>query len=147
MHVKAGDPITAAGVFLNSPGTLGAGGLNGFAVFSDDGQTLLGSTPTDNNLFATGGWRFKDMSVQIPEQDTDRFVQVLIAHNGYDVSPSTPYTIIGGTGTATYSVFSGGYNNSGHRRSAFASISSFPSSLDPATHGTLTEYMPLVALA
>lgn len=147
MPVKANTPVQAVGVFLNSAGTAGTGGLNGFAVYSDDGQTLLGSTTTDNSLYETGGWRFKDLASPIPAQDSDRMVQVLIALNGYDAAPSVPFSIVGGTGGSSYSVYSGGYNKAGHRRSAFATISSFPATFNPTSHGTVTEYLPLVALA
>lgn len=147
MYVPANKPLVAAGVFCNTAGTLGAGGLNGFAVYSDDGQTQLASTPTDDTLYATGGWRFKDFSAPIAAQNDPYFVHLLIAINGYLAAPSTLYSICGGSGGNTYSVYSGGYNKPNHRRSVFATISSFPASFNPTSHGTITEYMLLAALA
>lgn len=147
MYVPANTPLVAAGVFCNTAGTAGAGGLNGFSVYSDDGQTQLASTPTDDTLYATGGWRFKDFSVPMASRSTAYFVNLLIAINGYLAAPSTIYAVIGGSGGNTYSVYSGGYGKPNHRRSAFATISSFPASFNPASHGTITEYMPLAALA
>lgn len=147
MYIPAGKAVSAAGVFCNTAGTPGAGGLNGFSLYSDDGQTQLGSTPTDDTLYATGGWRFKDFSSPLAAQDTPRFVHLLVAINGYAVGPSIPYTVTGGSGSNTYSVYSGGYNKPNHRRSVFATIESFPASFNPASHGTITEYLPLVALA
>lgn len=147
MYVPANTPLVAAGVFCNTAGTPGVGGLNGYSVYSDDAQTQLASSPTDNNLYATGGWRFKDFSSPVAAQSDPYFVQLLIAINGYVAAPSTLYSICGGSGGNTYSVYSGGYNKPNHRRSVFATISSFPASFDPTSHGTITEYMLLAALA
>lgn len=146
MYVPAGELAVAAGVFINTVGTVTTGGVNGFALYTDDGQTRIGTTPSDDNLYTVGGWVFKDFDTGLTDNPDGQFVQLLIAINGYSVPPSVPFAQVGGTGTATYSVFSGGYVVLGHRRSAIASLSSFPASFDPATHGTLTEYIPLVAL-
>lgn len=135
-------PIAVVATVVIGAGTLGAGGLNGYSVYSDAGA-LLGSTVSDDALWSTPGWRVKALSATIPGQGADRFVIVGMTVNGYVVAPSIPYIVMGpssGDGL-------GGGNGVTNRRSFFTGgIASWPASINPATEGTTSNYLPLVAI-
>ncbi len=143
IFVPAGKAITAVGVLINSVGGLSGGGLNGYAVY-DDAGTLLQTTPSDNNLFTSVGWRFKNLNAVIPAQSADRFVRVHTNVQGYSALPSSMYAVVA---PSSGEAFNGGYNMPNHRRSVYENaLSSFPASFNPATYGTPYEYLPLIAL-
>lgn len=144
IFVPAGKAITAVGIFVRSVGTLGTGGLNGFAIYSDAG-VLVETTASDDSLYTATGWRFLVLNSVIPAQTSDRFVRVHRAVSGYSSAPLVMYAVCG---TSTESVFFGGYGVPNHRRVVYTgNISSWPASFDPVTYGTVTEYLPLMALA
>lgn len=143
IFVPAGNAITAVGVFIRNVGTLGAGGLNGFAIYDDNG-TFVESTASDDTLYTTLGWRFLTLNSVIPAQGTDRFVRVYRAVNGYSGLPNTFYVQIG---TGSNTPLLGGYNVPNHRRTVYTNGEvSWPASFNPLTFGTLTEYVPLIGL-
>lgn len=140
MFVPGGKAVTAVLVAVNTAGTLGAGGLNGFAVYSDDGTAQLGITPTDNRLWDSVGWRTASLGMPIAAQSADAYVRVVVAVNGYTASPYIPYAVIGAS--------DGLFLNRQSRRTAYlGGLSVFPASFNPATYGTLTNYLPFIGLA
>jgi len=143
MFVPAGKAITAAGVLLEAGGSVGAGGLNSFAIY-DDAGTLVAATPTDDTLFTSSGWRFKDFSSPIAAQGSDRFVRVHANVSGYSSLPTAMYSIVTPSSGAA---FNSGYNMPNHRRSVYTSaVSSFPASFTPSSYGNVYQYLPLLAL-
>ena len=145
IFVPANRQIVGMGTIVRTAGTLGAGGVNGFAVYEDDG-TLAASTVSDDNLWTSTGWRTKAFASPIAAQSSDRFVYGCMLHNGYSASPGILYNILGNGVTG---VSGGGYGVPNHRRFFYNnSVSSWPASFDPATYGIEPAgYMPLIALA
>lgn len=142
VFVPAGKPITAFGALVSSAGTVGAGGLNGFSVYTDSG-TLVASTPNDNTLWQSTGWVTKALSSPIAASANDRFVYAALSVEGYSGQPNICYSQ-----TAVYLTDVGGGYQVSHRRSFPISISSWPASFDPATYGNSAGgYIPLIALA
>lgn len=145
IFVPAGTPIAGIGTIVRTAGTLSGGGENSFAIYEDNG-TFDASTVTDNNLWATAGWRTKTFTTPIAAQGIDRFVFAGIMVNGYSSVPYVLYNVQGGGITGTTG---GGYNVVNHRRSFYLNgASSWPGSFTPATYGNdPTGYVPLIALA
>lgn len=143
VFVPAGRPIIGAGTVVHIAGTVGSGGDNGFAIYTDAGS-LVASTSPDNTLWTADGWRTKAFSSPIAAQTSDRFVYAVIGVYGYSSLPFILYCTIGpGSGSA----LSGGYNVTTRRNFYNSSTPSWPASFDPATYGSTTDYLPLIALA
>lgn len=138
--VPATKAITKVGMVITAAGTLGAGGLNGFAFYADDGATKLGESLDDDNFWAVTGERSVNMQANIAAQSTGRFVRCLANVEGYSVGPSVAFA------QAQHSaVFNGSATL--QRRSAFTSpVSSWPATINPDTLGTPTEFLPLIFL-
>lgn len=141
--VPAFKAITKAAIFVTTVAT-GTATLAGFAVYSDDGQTLLGQA-VDNNVFLATGLPEVTLATPIAAQDTGRFVRVLVSSN-YSANPECIFVIDGGPA-------SGVVWNSGPaiRAAYFNPVSSFPASFDPSTGSvfsgwTPTNYMPIILL-
>lgn len=141
VFVPAGKAINAIGTCVYVAGTVGAGGLNGYAIYTDAG-VLVTSTPNDDNLFTATGWAIKVLASPIAAQTSDRFVYCALSSKGYSSSPQVPYVV----GSPAY-LNGGGYGVTGGRRSFYTFDSSWPASFNPTTYGDSTSgYMPLVAL-
>lgn len=140
--VPAGNPIATAGMVVTVAGTVGAGGLNAVAIYSDDGQILLGQTVDDDNFWASTGLRTVAMQAAIPAA-IGRFVRVIVNIDGYSSVPNVAYAVPADTAGATI-------NGTGslQRRSAFRSayVGSFPATVDPNSLGTPTNFLPFVVL-
>lgn len=142
VFIPAGKAINAIGTMVHTAGTGGAGGLNGFAVYTDSG-TLVTSTTDDDTMWQSAGWVIKTLSSPIAAQGSDRFVYVGVACRQHSLAPIIAYCQF----TATGLVAGGGYLVSGGRRSFYNSISSWPASIDPATYGNDPGgYLPLTAV-
>lgn len=141
--VPAGNPITKVGMVITVAGAIGAGGLNAVAIYADDGQTLLGQTPDDDTFWASTGLRSLDLQAPIPAAPGGRFVRVIVNVDGYSAAPSVAYCVpadtAGGTLNGTGSL---------QRRSAYkgAYAGSFPTTVDPDTLGTPTNFLPFIVL-
>ena len=138
--LPAGNAITNVHAYVDSSGTLGGGSTNGFAVYTDAG-VLVASTVSDNNLWASTGWRTSTFSSPIAAQSTGRFVYVGLLVNGYSSPPSISWLdtqadrfVSGGLGTNRRSM----YNDS---------QASFLASFNPASYGTLNQLIPIVGLS
>jgi hypothetical protein len=142
--VPAYKTITKAATFITTAAT-GAATFAGFAVYSDDGQTLLGQG-TDNTVFLTTGLPEIAMASSIAAQASGRFVHVLVTSNYSGSAPNCPFSIDGGPANGIV------WNSGPVIRSAyFNSITSFPATIDPATGAGLsgwtpTNYMPIILL-
>jgi hypothetical protein len=140
VFVPAGSTIHALGTIVTIGGTLGAGGINGFAVYDDSGN-LVGTTANNNSMWTTSGWVVKTLTTPIAAQSAGRFVYAVASCNGYSSSPQIRYLQNEGALTD-----GGGYLVT-IRRSFFNSISSWPASVNTASYGTPgSGYIPLIAL-
>jgi len=140
VFVPAGNAINAVGAIVHTAGTVGAGGLNGFAIYTDAG-VLVASTANDDSQWQTPGWLVKTLGSPIAAQGADRFVYVGISNQGYSADPSVVYCVTEDAITA-----GGGYLVS-NRRCFYNGISSWPASFNPASYGNSPGgYLPFVAL-
>lgn len=138
IFVPAGKAIAKVGAVLNTGGTLGTGGENSFGIYTDAG-VFVASTPSDNSMWQTAGWVVRTLTTAIAAGLADRFVIVSGLVNGYTVAPRATYCIHGAAGD--------GLNSAGHFRTYYRyGVVSWPASFTPATYGTLTSYLPLLAL-
>ena len=138
MWVPGGVTITGAGAMTTSPPTVGAGGENSFAIYDNSGNKVT-QTVTDNALWTTGGWRFKDFPTPIASQTAGRFVYLGFTSNGLSGSLTFMFA-------HTLADHINGGKTAGHIRSVFfASRTSWPSTL-LASSGTTYAYLPLVVL-
>lgn len=138
--VPANNAITNLSAYVSTAGTLAAGGVNGFAIYTDAGS-LVAQSATDNSLWASTGWRTKALSSVIAAQAADRFVYGCFLVSGYSGSPhilwnSTQDGVVGSS--------PGGTNK---RSFYLTGQSSFPASFNPATVGTTNGFMPLIGLS
>lgn len=140
--VPANNAISSVSAYVQAVGTLGAGGTNGFAVYTDSG-TLVSSTTSNNNLWTSTGWRTGTFSSAIAAQNTGRFVYVCLLVVGYSADPNILFHSLssdlmngpspGTTGKRAF--YDGGGNTN------------FPASFNPATIGTTHTFIPLFGLA
>lgn len=140
--VPANKPITAIGIFVTIPGSVGSGN-NGFAIYDDDGAFVAG-TVSDNNLWTVDhDWSIKALAAPIAAQSSGRFVRVVSVASGTD-----PWILYWTQGSAEL-LMQGGYGVTNHRR-AIASVAdfsaSFPSTIDLET-GSTFDFLPLIVLA
>lgn len=144
MLVPAGKAITNCVSAVHAAGTLGGGGENGMAVYTDAG-VLVAQTASDNNLWTTTGPKVKALTAPIAAQAADRYVYVGIMVNGYSGNPF--FMFIAGSSGAL--MFNGGFG-SGKRRvlTNAGSSSAWSASFNPATDGgTGAGFMPFLALS
>ena len=141
--VPAFKAITKAAIFVTTAAT-GTATLAGFAVYSDDGQTLLGQA-VDNNVFLATGLPEVALASPIAAQNTGRFVRVLVSSN-YSANPECIFVLDGGPASGVI------WNSGPAIRAAFFNpVSSFPALFDPSTGAafsgwTPTNYMPIILL-
>ncbi len=140
IFIPAGKAIGVAATVVTDAGTLGAGGGNCFCVYDDSGN-LVASTPTDDTLWATTGWRIGTFSTPIPAQTADRFVYASPFCVGYSSAPYIPYNVVANT-----ALLYTGYNKPNHRRAFYANAGSPPASFDPTSYGSDSNYLPFIAL-
>ena len=87
VYVPPGLAIAKIGTFVKTAGVLGAGGTNGFAIVSDDGQTLHYST-LDDNLWTVAGERSKLLGGSaIAAQPVGKYYRVQIGVHNYTTPP------------------------------------------------------------
>lgn len=144
MWVPAGQAINGVSTYVKTAGTVGGGGVNGFAIYTDAG-VLVDSTPSDNTLWSTIGWRSKAFSTPIAAQSSGRFVYTAFLINGYSGGPTMSFSTIA---DAQFGILSGGYTGVTSRRVFYQTgLSAFPSSFNPATFGTTTGFIAIFGLA
>lgn len=140
--VRAGKPVVKVAMVVTTAGVVGVGGLNAFSFYTDDAQQMIGVTPIMNDFWAATDLRELYLQSPIPASENGRFIRVLPNVDGYSSAPSVAYVVPVGNSGATI-------NGPGiRRRSAFKNpyASSFPSSFDPGSLGTPTNFLPLILL-
>lgn len=111
-----------------------------FAIYEEDGTGMV-ATPGDATLWASAGWRWKNLTSPIAASSVDRFV-----YAGYFVNDITNGRMVyRNSGSA---LLKGGINGSEARRSIIATgITAPPASFDPATFGSNEgAYLPFIFL-
>jgi hypothetical protein len=141
LWIPAGKPITTCWSSVAGAGTLGAGGVNGFAIYDDAGN-LVSSTVDDNNLWATQGVRSKALPAQIAAQNSDRYVYLAMRITGYTAPPTHPFCQGQAGGQLLDGLFGGG-----RRRGVVLSGSTWASTIDTANGASPSGYTPFLALA
>lgn len=137
VFVPAGMAISKIGTIVKTAGTLDAGGLNGFAIWSEDGQTQIFTSST-NNIWTTNG----NVSVNlggaaIAAQATDKYYWCGFASKGYSVAPVMLYHVLDPVLV----------DASAFRRSFYSGDISWPATFNPATHGNPSSgYIPMILL-
>jgi hypothetical protein len=141
LPIPAGKPITTCWGSVVGVGTVGAGGVNGFAVYDDAGN-LLSSTVDDNNLWTVGGVRSKPLPAAIAAQSSDRYVYLAMRITGYSAPPTHPFC----QGQAGGQLLDGLFG-AGRRRGVVLSGSSWAGTIDTATGTSPSGYTPFLALS
>jgi len=140
MWVPPNQAIALVGMAVTTAGTVGAGGLNGFALYSDDGATKLGESVNADSMWTVTGLRTVAMTTPIASQSAGRFVRVLANITGYSGTPSIAYAEPVSEATLNGTA-------SGTRRTAFTSVvTSWPSTITPDTLGTAVNFLPFIVL-
>lgn len=146
--VPAGKAITTLWVCVGIAGSyLASSGRPNQLALSDDDGNLLSLTPDDNTLYTVQGWRSGTLVSPQAAQATPRWVYVALTvgdMTGLQLRyPTTASTFVGSTDANT---INGGPEP--RRRSMYVNgLSALPSAFDPTTYGTVTPYLPLVALS
>lgn len=135
--VPAGAVIAKVGAFVRVGGTVGAGGLNGFAIYSDAG-ILIWSSASDDTMWAAAGEVSKAVTPNIAAQLGGTWYRVAISVRGYSVAPSFPFVDF---------VDVSALSDAGNYRSRYraAAYSAWPATVTPATdlQATLGYMVPL----
>lgn len=143
MRLPAGIGVTGCGVYVDTAGTVGAGGENRMGVYDAAGNQL-GVTLTNNNQWINGqAWATADLVAPIASSASDRYLYLLFVVNGYTAPPRCLFpTGAGGTappinlGKGTVprrAIFNGG-------------AATLPASFTPGTFGSATNFLPLCGL-
>lgn len=141
--VPANKSISKVAVFVTTAAA-GTATLAGFGIYADDGQTLLGATTHDNNLFLATGRREATVASLIAGQGAGRFVRVLMTANYSTSSPSVSF--------AQDATSDAAYNGGTGIRTAFHSaLSSFPATFNPSSGAgvpgwTPNQFIPIILL-
>lgn len=134
--VPANVAINKISFYITNLGLMLLTGTSGVAVYSEAGA-MLGSV-INTALFGTLGWRTATLSSTIAAQSTSRYVWVGIMAN---VTTSPVISSI------NFTPSNGGVSTT-HRKSISATgVATFPSSITPATYGSLENDTPLLALS
>lgn len=148
LPVPAGKALTKLWVAVGEPGSYAAssGKPNRLAI-ADDTSTILSLTPIDNTLYTVEGWRQATLITPQSAQSTPRWVYVgLIVGDMTNLKLRYPTHASSFIGTSETTTLNGGPAT--RRRAMYANgLSALPTSFDPATYGTVTAYMPLVAIS
>jgi len=136
--VPAGKSINGLCVYVHAAGTYGGSGWNGGVVYDDTG-VQIGITPNIPTLWGTEGWCDADLAAPIPAQPAGRFVLVGILSNDYS---GLQFAF---AATATL-VTNGGHGVMNRRHFYESGVAVPPASIDPATYGTATGYIPAIGL-
>ncbi|HEX7963989.1 MAG TPA: hypothetical protein VF466_05385 [Candidatus Saccharimonadales bacterium] len=143
MWIPYGAPVRFAGVGIDTPPTGAPSNDNGVVIYSDDGQTQLG-TILDPNFWnvAGAGWQWGTLSTPVAG---GQFVRVAILINGWS-GASLFYLNVDRGGSAD-KVINGG-RDSAQRRAIFNNgVNTFPATFTPTSYGIANEYLPLIGLA
>lgn len=143
VYVPAHKLITGAAVYVGVAGTTpGSTNASGYALYSDDGATRLAITANDYTLFTSTGWRPKAFTGTVAAQSAGYYARLAMIHSCSGTAPGFGYGPSLGTALLNGMVPSGT-----HRRAVFAlSTTTFPTSFNPATFGTLDNPVLFIGL-
>jgi hypothetical protein len=121
--VEPGNPINGAYCFTtDDTAAVGAGGLNGFAVYPAAGGAKLGNSVSDDAMWTTHGKVDKPISgIATPGVRTAYWV--LVSVRGYSDPPTFDFLNMGGSGAQSTAIKFGKYRGGGY--------TDWPSTLDP----------------
>lgn len=143
--VRAGRQINTVKTDVRVAGTAGAGGLNGFALYSDDFTTLLWNSVSDDTMWLAAGEVAKavtgalaGLTNRTPAADT--WFRVGISARGHTAQPNFPFANFSGSSALT---------DLGSYRCRYraAAYSAWPASIVPATDlSGVTGFVPPVLI-
>lgn len=147
MPIPAGKAINKVWIAVSTAGSYSANGVpNQLGVWDDTGA-LLSLTPDNPALYTSNGWRSGTLTTPIASSGTPRFCYVgfiLGGMTGVQLFYPSSASLVGAT--AEGNIINGG--NETKRRAAYlTSQTSLPSSFTPSSVGTVTAYIPLVAIS
>lgn len=137
IYVPANTAINGAATYVNSAGSTVGAGIQGFSVYEESG-TLVASV-SSNTIFTSTGWRSAAFSSPVAAQGSGRFVYVGFVCN----LTSAPTTAGAGTGAPA---FNGGVSVTNRRCFYASGVTSWPSSITVASHGTISNQTNLVGI-
>jgi hypothetical protein len=147
LPLPAGKAVTTLWVAVSTAGTYSATGKpNQLGIWDDDG-TLLSLTPDDSTLYTSNGWRSGTLTTPVASSGTLRYCYVgfiVGGQTGLQLYYPTAANLVGSTSEGN--VLNGGPIT--RRRAVYLTgQSALPSSFNPTTVGTVTAYMPLLAMS
>lgn len=147
LPVPAGQTIEKLWVCVGTAGSYAASsGKPNRMALADDNGNVLSLTPDDPTLYTVQGWRSGTLAAPQAAQSTPRWVYVgLIVGDmsGLQLRYPTNASLFGGT-TETNTINGGPETR---RRAMYANgLSALPATFTPSSYGTVTAYMPLLAL-
>lgn len=139
MWVPGGQPIARAAVHIHTAGTFASDGLFNGAVVFDDAGNQLGISADTPTLWAAAGWRNVALTATIAPQAAGRFVRVGFMCRGWTGTHlwfSSPFA----------DVLNGGITTTHRRNIVQTGTTAVPASINPATFGTASSFVPPFAL-
>ncbi len=134
--VPANVTISKIYFYVKTIGLMLLTGTSGVALYTDAGVSL--GTVISNALFGTVGWRTATLSTPVASQANARYIWVGIMAN---VTTSPVICSVNFTP-------SNGGSTTAHRRNiSNLGVATFPSSITPASYGSLEDDTPLIALS
>jgi len=130
--VRAGRQINLVKTMVRVAGTAGAGGLNGFSLYSDDFTTLLWNSVSDDTMWLAAGEVSKAVTGSLAgltnrTPTVDTWFRVSISARGHTAAPNFPFANFSGSSALTDA---GNYRC---RYRAATAYSAWPASIVPAT--------------
>jgi hypothetical protein len=144
--VRAGRQINLVKTLVRVAGTAGAGGLNGFSLYSDDFTTLLWNSVSDDTLWTAAAGEVSKavtgslagMTNRTPAVDT--WLRVGISARGHTAAPNFAFANFSGSSA----VSDAGHYRCRYRASAYGA---WPASIVPATDlGGVAGFVPPVLI-
>jgi len=146
LPIQAGKAINKLWIAVSTAGSYSANGVPNQMGIWDDTGALLSLTPDDPTLYTSNGWRSGTLVTPVAA-GAARFCYVgfiLGGMTGVQLFYPSSASLVGAT--AEGNIINGG--NETKRRAAYlTSQSSLPSSFTPSSVGTVTAYIPLVAIS
>lgn len=144
--VRAGRQINLVKTLVRTAGTAGAGGLNGFSLYSDDFTTKLWESASDDTMWLAAGEVSKAVTGSLagltnrtPAVDT--WFRVSISARGHTAAPGFPFANFSGSSALTDA---GNYRC---RYRAATAYSAWPASIVPASDlAGVTGFVPPVLI-
>jgi hypothetical protein len=147
LPIQAGKAINKVWIAVSTAGSYSANGVPNQLGIWDDTGALLSLTPDDPALYTSNGWRSGTLTSPVAASGTTRFCYVgfiLGGMTGVQLFYPSSASLVGAT--AEGNIINGG--NETKRRAAYlTSQTSLPSSFTPSSVGTVTAYIPLVAIS